>query len=394
MATDNSQTLIREQFEQLPEVVQDTILNSKWEDKIRKIVQNNKLHIDQGAALENLVFFTMLGLKTPDQFIDNVRELIGLSEEQAYAISIEAEREIFGQIRKQLVEITENANTVNDIGRVADELNKVSDDINARARSDSEDIRQVTNNEPLVIKNNRRTQTLDISGGKRERKSLKEAIPVNYFNDDSTHSLGNSEEETKQRFAAPQEIAEEKVPEEEKATPIPIRKDLYREPIEEEVLEEKEIPRANVTMLKAPIKPILLDDGEEDETPIHKIASEIPLPETANQKNTTVISGNELVQQDIQEAEESSKKGLFGIFKRKKKSPVEIEFDEETIEEDPNEALPISIVAEGLAKPLVSKKEQILLGSRTAANTPKPDFVKKPETAYNTSDDPYREPAA
>ncbi len=122
--------IIQEQFKTLPPVIQDTITNSNWQEKIRRVVKNNSLHVDQGAAIENLVLITMLGLENPDDFVNNAKEYAQVSEDAAYTISSEVEREIFGDIRRKLIALTETADTVADVDREANsELNKVAEDI-------------------------------------------------------------------------------------------------------------------------------------------------------------------------------------------------------------------------------------------------------------------------
>lgn len=126
----DTQSIIKEQFKNLPKVIQDTITNSNWQEKIRRVVKNNNLHVDQGAAIENLVFITMLGIENPTTFVQNAKEYAGVSDDQAYTISNEVEREIFGDIRRKLISITETADTVADVDREANsELNKVAQDI-------------------------------------------------------------------------------------------------------------------------------------------------------------------------------------------------------------------------------------------------------------------------
>jgi hypothetical protein len=126
----DTQNIIKEQFKTLPPVIQDTILNSNWQEKIRRVVKNNNLHVDQGAAIENLVIITMLGIETPDRFVKNAKEYAQISDDQALTISSEVEREIFSDIRKKLIAITETADTVADIDREANsQLNKVAQDI-------------------------------------------------------------------------------------------------------------------------------------------------------------------------------------------------------------------------------------------------------------------------
>lgn len=134
----DTQSIIKEQFKTLPKIIQDTITNSNWQEKIRRVVKNNNLHVDQGAAIENLVFITMLGIETPDTFVKNAKEYAGVSEDQAYTISNEVEREIFGDIRRKLISITETADTVADVDREANsQLNRVAQDIENEVKINS-----------------------------------------------------------------------------------------------------------------------------------------------------------------------------------------------------------------------------------------------------------------
>lgn len=148
----NKQDILNEQFKTLPKVIQDTILDSKWQDKIRRVVTNNKLHIDQGAAIENLVLITMLGIETPENFVKNAKEYAQVGDEQAYNISAQVEREIFGDIRKKLIEMTDGSGTVTEIDKATNELGKVSAAIEAAAKKSSS-----------------------------SKPSLKDKIPHNYF---------------------------------------------------------------------------------------------------------------------------------------------------------------------------------------------------------------------
>jgi hypothetical protein len=133
MINQETKKLISDHFRSLPPVVQDIVLKSGWEEKIRRIVQNNKLHIDQGAAIENLVFLTMLGIEGAETFVQNAQEYARVSATQAEEISIEVEREIFHEIRQKLIEITESHDTIDEVERVTNELTKVDDDIDRAA---------------------------------------------------------------------------------------------------------------------------------------------------------------------------------------------------------------------------------------------------------------------
>jgi copper chaperone CopZ len=186
-------------------VIQDTILNSKWEEKIRRIVTTNNLHIDQGAAIENLVLITMLGIEVPENFVENAKEYAKVSEEQAYNISAEVEREIFGDIRRKLIEISDTADTVEQIDQTTNELDKVAAAIEKEAAA---------------------------------KPSLKEKIPTNYFKEDKPAPVAEIKEEISETIPAA---------------------DLYKEPLEEkEVIEI--VPKTNsepeVKEIKKEIKEI------------------------------------------------------------------------------------------------------------------------------------------
>jgi len=139
MSSQESQNLIKEHYNELPEVIKDVILNSGWEEKVRLVVKKNNLHIDQGAAIENLVFVTMLGMETPENFVANAKEYTNVSSDVALAISGDVERAIFKEIREKLIRITESSDTVGDIDRVTDELSQVASDIEDMAKLGSED---------------------------------------------------------------------------------------------------------------------------------------------------------------------------------------------------------------------------------------------------------------
>lgn len=136
MISNETKNIIQEHFDDLPPVIQDVVLHSNWQAKIRSIVQKHKLHIDQGAAIENLVLITMLGIETPEGFIENAKEHARVDETQAFQISADVEREIFHEIRQKLISITESHDTIDEVERVTNELTKADDDIAQAAKKE------------------------------------------------------------------------------------------------------------------------------------------------------------------------------------------------------------------------------------------------------------------
>lgn len=241
--TSESTQIIREQFKTLPPVIQDTILNSNWEEKIRRVVKNNNLHVDQGAAIENLVLITMLGIETPEKFVNNAKTFAKVSDDQALTISSEVEREIFGDIRRKLIAITETADTIADVDREANsQLNKVAQDI-----------------ENAVKK----------SPAPNTKSSLKNKIPVDYFEK--------------------KEVS--------KITPTEIKPDPYKEPIpvieDVKIVEKEEIPVTPIMPIK-PIAPSAKAVLEEPKIVEPKIPKPIfvPMPKSVDAVATSEPAQN------------------------------------------------------------------------------------------------------
>jgi hypothetical protein len=100
---------IKERFLELPEMVQNIILESGWEKTTRHIVEQYNLRIDQGAAIENEVMLTMFGFEKPENFKENVVREAKLDSQVADKIVDEINRDVFQLIKDKLVLETENA---------------------------------------------------------------------------------------------------------------------------------------------------------------------------------------------------------------------------------------------------------------------------------------------
>lgn len=99
---------VKQRFLELPEVVQDLIVNSHWEERVRTLTQKNNLRIDQGAAIEREVLLVMLGAENPEKFTQNLMNEASLSQDVAEAIENEVAQEIFQPIKEALVQLMES----------------------------------------------------------------------------------------------------------------------------------------------------------------------------------------------------------------------------------------------------------------------------------------------
>ncbi len=97
--------LILERFRELPKVVQEAIVNSGWENKIRIIAQKNNLVIGDASVLESNTFLVMLGIISPKDYLSTLKEELKLPDEILDDIANSVEEEIFKDIKEKLVEI-------------------------------------------------------------------------------------------------------------------------------------------------------------------------------------------------------------------------------------------------------------------------------------------------
>jgi len=102
-----TQKLINERFNELPEIVRESISNSSWRDSIRDIVAKNKLLIDQGLAIEKETFLMMLGVENPKNYTRHIKKQANLTKEQAISIAFDVEEKILDEIKRKIIEKTE-----------------------------------------------------------------------------------------------------------------------------------------------------------------------------------------------------------------------------------------------------------------------------------------------
>jgi hypothetical protein len=107
---------IMERFKELPEVVQNIILESGWEKTTRRIVEENNLRIDQGGAIENEVMLTMFGFEKPENFRANITKQANLKPEQVDKIVSDINENVFQLIKDKLIlETTEEKDDFEEI---------------------------------------------------------------------------------------------------------------------------------------------------------------------------------------------------------------------------------------------------------------------------------------
>jgi hypothetical protein len=113
--TEETEKTIKDRLEQLPQIVQDAILHSGWQEKIQGMAKRYSLHVDQTGDLQLETFMVMLGLDDPENFSTNLVANLGLSKLIADQLSMEVNDMIFKPIRIELqkLQATEENNEEN-----------------------------------------------------------------------------------------------------------------------------------------------------------------------------------------------------------------------------------------------------------------------------------------
>ncbi len=110
----DNQTLppeILEQFKQLPPAVQESLMESNWEEETRKIVSKYNLRVDQGAYVETETMLIMFGFVSPEDFVSDLIKDTEMSEEIAKQIEADISQNIF----KKIMDMVREKSKSNDI---------------------------------------------------------------------------------------------------------------------------------------------------------------------------------------------------------------------------------------------------------------------------------------
>jgi hypothetical protein len=95
MDKDKTQNEIPEYVKNLPPAVQDFVLNGAWEERTNEIAKKYSLNPIQTDALANTVVLVLIGLESPDTFLDTIVKDVGISRLLAEQIMGDLEKRVF-----------------------------------------------------------------------------------------------------------------------------------------------------------------------------------------------------------------------------------------------------------------------------------------------------------
>ena len=89
-------------IKELPKAVQNAITSAEIEKKLRALSETHKLHLDQWQKLENEVMLALLGFQPVENLEANIKNEVGIAEEEAKALAGDIADTIFEPIREEL----------------------------------------------------------------------------------------------------------------------------------------------------------------------------------------------------------------------------------------------------------------------------------------------------
>ncbi len=98
------QQQIKDAYNSLPKVVQETIANADVQAKLRELSKAYSLHLDKWRLLENEIMLALLGITEPQDLPENIVKDVGLTPEQANKITEAVIAIVFDPIQESLKE--------------------------------------------------------------------------------------------------------------------------------------------------------------------------------------------------------------------------------------------------------------------------------------------------
>lgn len=105
----NTEQIINERLKVLPEEIKLAIKSTDLAVKFNTISEKHNLLLDKNAILQNETMFVMLGLESTDDFVRNIERELDISRNEAIAITMDVNKEIFYPLRSSLQKMQEEA---------------------------------------------------------------------------------------------------------------------------------------------------------------------------------------------------------------------------------------------------------------------------------------------
>ncbi len=116
----DTEQIIKERLEVLPEEIKMAIKSTDLAVKFNAISEKHSLLLDKNAILQNETMFVMLGLESTNDFVRNIERELDISRNEAVAITMDINKEIFDPLRSSLQKMQEEADFESEIEEEAE----------------------------------------------------------------------------------------------------------------------------------------------------------------------------------------------------------------------------------------------------------------------------------
>jgi|GEM_PF-4621169 len=115
--TSETEKIISEQWENLPQEVRRFFDDPNWKDKISKVAADNSLTDTQFRVFMTETLLVILGLSDPETYMLEIRDRLGVVEEKAVTIAAQVENKVFGNLKNKMKEFYATGPTVNVVSK-------------------------------------------------------------------------------------------------------------------------------------------------------------------------------------------------------------------------------------------------------------------------------------
>lgn len=146
-----------ERFESLPDDLKTALTSEEVDASIQGVAKKHFLHIDQTGELADETGLVMLGLTKTDEYINNLKERLGVQQQKAAEIAKDIDENVLRPIKTSLIkmhdESTEAAEDEESLDReqIMKEIHEHLEDVGGALTIDDKQQPGTTGQEPLTI---------------------------------------------------------------------------------------------------------------------------------------------------------------------------------------------------------------------------------------------------
>jgi len=139
---------LKQIIEKLPKKVKGALYSDEYLTKFNSIAQKHGLNTEQSGILMEELVYVMAGITHPNDFVDEIKKELELSEEKSIDITKDINSEILNEIKEILINSYENEDFIND---EEDENSIERDQLLKDIEDPTTPVKQISPEKPTVL---------------------------------------------------------------------------------------------------------------------------------------------------------------------------------------------------------------------------------------------------